>query len=268
MITRMLVKGLLVLIVYVFSPLVLADFNPYSKNWPSDIASDEPPPPDPINNLPTAMQDPPDAEARVSEKKRLYVKFGVNASKTEIRHIRNKSQPPLSGLTIGIDGIQKNDISWEFGLGTKFDMARYELEYLHHRKLNYNPEPIVLGNAATLRSEVINRTLILNIYWDFDNFLYIKPYFGVLGGVVWNKTRSAMSGGGIGSGSAKTTSNYGVAWGVSVGARIPFWSNWASYVGYRYTGQSKIFWKDGRGVLKLEGQYVFSGFCLGLNYII
>jgi opacity protein-like surface antigen len=274
MLTRMLVKGLLALSVWVFiSPIALAEITTFAKNWPSDIGSDDQKPATVlIKNSgcasPEDAEEAAYAEPRANEQKRLYVKFGGNYAKTDVRHIRNESQPPLSGLNVAIDGFQTSNLSWEIGLGTKSGFTRYELEYVHQRTLQYNPNPVLIGNTASLNSEVLNNTLLLNIMWDFDNVMYLKPYAGVIGGVVWNKTRTTLTGGGVGNGSAKTNSNYGVAWGVSFGARVPFWTNWYSYLQYRYMGQSKMYWKDGGGTLRMNGQLVFSGFSLGVQYVI
>ena len=264
----MSVKALLVLIISTLaSSAIMADFQSYSKEWPNDIADEETTVVETVDTS-TAIQDLPDVEPRVSENKRLYIRFALNASKTEVRSILNKSQPPLGGLGLAATGLQKNDISWEVGLGTKIDMTRYELEYIHHKKINFNPSPLFKGNSASLTSELTNRAILLNFYYDFDNFRYLKPYVGATLGVVWNKTRSALTGGGVGNGSAISRSTYGVAWGGRIGGRIPFWSNWSGDLGYRYTGQSKVYWKDGRSILNIDGRYVFSGFYLGVNYII
>lgn len=275
---KWLVRDLLVFSSCMFvTPVAWAGFSTYSSTWPNDAASVNENAIGTVNTKDTA----PDSDTiinedflglpdRVPEYKRLYVKFGVNSSITQIRHIRNKSKPPLANLPVANTTSQNDDISWEFGVGTKMQFLRFEAEYLHHKKLAFNAAPIVVGNNASINSELLNRALLLNMYFDFDNdhIVYFKPYFGVLTGVVWNKTRSIVQGGGLGNGNARTISNYGLAWGVTVGARMPFWSNWMAYFAYRYTGQSKAHWKDSSSVVHLEGQYVFRGVCLGVQYII
>lgn len=273
----MLFKVTLLLSSLCFAPVVIAAFSTYSADWPDDAAVvDEKittlaPPPTTVDSV-VAQALGQEAEAEViaqreTENDRLYVKFGLNRSLIEIRHIRNKSYLPLANYPTNSYSIKKNEVSWECGLGTRVNNTRFEAEYLHHRKLNYNPAPVFIGRAEILTSEVVNRALLVNAYWDFNNVVYFKPYVGVLTGVVWNKTRSSMRGG-VGTGTARTNANYGLAWGLTLGARMPFWSKWSAYFAYRYTAQSKMLWKDSTQILKLEGQYLFTGFCLGLNYIL
>lgn len=278
MLTRMSLKSILVFGALIFvAPTVMAGFATYSKVWPNDANSVDENAVEPTEQKidlshKEAMKikkETGEDVSRVSDYRRIYLKFGLNASVTEVRHITNWSYPPLANAAANVDTVQNNDVNWEAGIGTKyFEHVRFELEYFKHRLLNYNPSPVVVGNSASLTSTVDNQALLIEMYWDFDNIVYFKPYVGALTGVVWNKTRSTLVGGGVGNGNAENENHYGLAWGFSIGARMPFWSNWYGYFGYRYTAQSKVYWEDNTSVLQMQGRYVFSGFSLGVNYII
>jgi opacity protein-like surface antigen len=258
--TKKLVKAALLLSSSLLAaPAALAAFDTYSKDWPNNpsVVDENVKKPVTVKIAPkpeTEVVPPDPGTQRVSENKRVYIKAAVNASTTEVRHIRNISLPPLANKPIISDSAVLNEVNWEVGMGTKIDPVRFEVEYIKHKKINYNPVPLVNGNFAALTSEIQNQALLINMFLDFDPSTYFKPYVGVLTGFIWNKTRSILQGGGVGTGIAKSDSNFGIGWGFSIGARMPFWERWYGFLQYRYTGQSKVHWKDSTSRMKLQGQ--------------
>jgi len=265
----MSLRHIILVLALIVSVPVYADFSTYSKNWPNDAATvnENVSKPPPVQEQASVVKPVPVC-TRISENKRVYVKFGINANTTEIRNIRNQSYSPLANKPIVSDYANLNDYNWEVGVGTKIDPVRFELEYIHHRLVNYNPVPLVVGNFASLSSEVTNQSLLINIFYDFSQLQYVKPYVGALTGFVWNKARSILQGGGVGNGIAKNNSKFGTAWGFSIGMRVPFKDRWYGYLGYRYMGLSKVIWKDSTSTMKLQGQYVYKGFDLGVQVIL
>lgn len=269
---------MLLVSVILAAPNAFAGFATYATDWPNDAAVVDENKKVETSSVsssagcaiePVATDPAPcNIIDRVPEYKRLYVKFGVNLSSTEVRNIRSTSVGSLSGLPTRVTDVKSNGLNWEIGVGTKFNVLRFEAEYIYHKTLNYNASPVLTGNASSLVSTVKNNAVLFNLYWDFDNFVYFKPYIGALTGIVWNETRSTLTGGGVGTGAAKNNSQYALAWGATVGTRMPFWEKWYAYLGYRYTAQGNVVWKDSTTVMNLDGNYVFSGFCLGVNYVL
>lgn len=254
---------------------VMAGFNTYSKNWPDDAAvvnEKVKPPPKDISNaaatLPTCP-DPEELEPRISECNRLYAKLGATFFTANVRKMQNISMAPLSGAFLLNDNIKDNYVSWEFGLGTKISALRWEVEYMYDKNLSYNASPLLAGFPEALTSTIESQGLWLNILWDVDKLKvpYFTPYIGVMGGLVWNKTRSTLTGG-IGTGVAQNHSNYRLGWGVTAGARVAFWTRWFGYIGYKYLDQSTPRWKDSTGIMQLKGKYIVDGIDVGVQYLL
>jgi len=254
-----------------FSSAATAGFSTYSKDWPNDteIVGER-------SNTVEEVEQPAelidDTIAPETANKRLYLKFGGNLNSVKIKAIKNYSYNVLTNAVLNTNSIRKNYVSWEIGAGSKINALRYEVEYIHTKNLSYSPQPLFVGRSERLSSNVTNRSVLLNIFFDFENFSnlnfsYFRPYIGVLGGATWNKTRSIMTGG-VGDNVAKNGNKIGFTWGVTFGARVPFWSRWTGYFGYRFTRQPKVLWKDDTSVLLLKGKYVLTGFNLGVSFLI
>lgn len=259
------------------APVALAGFSTHSSQWPNNktVVDEEITDTDLImvnktidDNRKKATPPAPKQTPRYPEQMKLYVGFGLSPATVEIRHIRNQSYGVLQNLVVAQDSLKKCGTDWEIVAGTKYHQLRFELDYIYHKTLNYNANPVLSGNAASLTSQVWNRSVLLNVYVDFDKLGYFRPYFGVLTGLVWNQTWSVLTGGGVGNGAGKYQSHIGWAWGASAGARVPFLTRWFAYFGYRYTGQSKVYWKDNTSLMQLNGQYVYSGFVLGVQFLV
>lgn len=252
----------------------MAGFATYSQNWPDDacivnekVTNQETKPCVPDQNF--LVVTPEEQVKRVDEYKRLYGKLGLTFLTAQIRKIQNTSSPVLSaGIPVNT-GASDNYVSWEFGLGTKLQYVRVELEYLYQKKLPYNPNPLFLGSSQALTSELNSQSVWFDVMYDMNklNVPYFTPYFGGLVGVVWNKTRSTLTGG-IGTGVAQNHSRYSIGWGVTVGARFPFWTRWFGYVAYKYLDQGKVVWVDSTGLMSLKGHYVAQGLELGVQYLL
>lgn len=281
--TRMLSSLILVLVQgLLFSSAATAGFSTYSKDWPNDaeIVGEG-------KNTTTTDQLGVKEDCVASNKsadlvddtivprtanKRLYLKFGSNFNSAQIKAIKNYSYNALSTAELNVNTVRKNYISWEIGAGSKINALRYEVEYIHTKDISYNVQTLFVGRAERFSSTVTNRSILLNIFFDFENFSnlnfnYFRPYIGVLGGATWNKTRSIMQGG-IGDNVPKNGNKIGFTWGVTFGARVPFGERWTGYFGYRFTRQPKVLWKNDTSVLLLKGKYILSGFNLGASFLI
>lgn len=258
------------------SPILLAGFTTYSKNWPDD--------PNVVNEKVTSHQEiaqaKPDpsflvvteaaTEQRMSDFKRLYGKLGATFLNAEIRSITNTSYPALSSGTVVNSTAKENYVSWEFGLGTKFQYVRMELDYLYEKTLQYNMSPLFYNVATeSLNSKLMAQSVWFNLMYDMHklNLPYFTPYFGGLLGVCWNKTRSAMTGS-VGNGTAQTHSRVALGWGATFGIRFPFWTRWFGYMDYKYLDHGKVVWKDSSGIMQLKGQYVVQGISVGVQYLL
>jgi len=277
--TRKLINLSLVLVYMMFTSFAaVAGFSTYSKDWPNDAAVVK-------ENDPTVaaaerpkianadlIEDNNNTNDRVSEDGRLYVKFGGNFNSAKIYKIKNYSYNTLANSTVNNDSVRSDYISWEVGAGSKTKTLRYEVEYVHTKNVTYNANPIFNSGSERLTSVVMNKNILLNIFYDFKNFSnlnfeFFRPYVGVLTGIAWNKTRSTMQGG-VGTNVAKNGNKVGAAWGLSFGARMPFYSRWTAYFGYRFIKQPKVLWKDNTSVLLLKGKYVLQSFNVGVSYLI
>ncbi len=270
---QLLFRGLLASSVLMMSPILMAGFATYSKDWPDDacivnekVTNPETKPCTPDQNF--LVVTPEEQSKRVDEYKRLYAKLGATFLTAQIRKIQNTSSPTLSGGIIVNSGASDNYMSWEFGLGTKLQYLRVELEYLYQKKIPYNPNPLFLGSNA-LVSTLESQSLWYDMMYDMSklNLPYFTPYFGGLVGVVWNKTRSTLSGY-PGTGVAANHARYALGWGVTFGARFPFWTRWFGYVAYKYLDQGKVVWQDSTGLMSLKGHYVTQGLELGVQYLL
>jgi opacity protein-like surface antigen len=278
--TRTLLKFILLSCgVALISSPAIAGFYSYSTNWPNDAAAvDEkistvddakPKKTTPTSAVCTSTGMDPNVEPRVSEKNRLYAKFGATFFSAEVRKMENISLSALSSAYLIENTIKDNYVSWEFGLGTKINALRWELEYMYDKNLSYNESPLFASMPESLTSTLESQGLWLNILWDVDKLKvpYFTPYLGVMGGVIWNKTRSTLTGG-VGTGAAQNHSNYSIGWGLTAGARVAFWTRWFGYIGYKYLSQGSPRWKDSTGIMQLKGTYVINGFDVGVQYLL
>jgi opacity protein-like surface antigen len=259
----------------------LAGFSTYSENWPDDASvvdekvtkvnlttpqtpKDENEPPCAISAINTDSMDD-----RVPEQNHLYVKFGAVFVSSELRKISNTSSPALSSASVAYTSAKDNYLTWEAGFGTRYKWIRLELEYLYEKTMQYNPSPVFTGLPESLSSTYTNQSVWLDIIYDFNklNFPYFTPYVGALGGFAWNKTRSTLYGG-VGNGLAETHNRYGLAWGVTAGIRVPFWTRWFGYVGYKYLDQGMARYLSSTGTMGLKANSVVQGVNIGVQYIL
>lgn len=259
------------------SSQAMAGFNTYSKDWPDDASvvneRVKAPPKDSTMlsqaALPMCPDETENLEPRVSECNRLYAKLGATFFTADVRKMQNISLAPLSGAFLLNNSVKDSYVSWEFGLGTKIRALRWEVEYMYDKNLSYNASPLLAGFPEALTSTIESQGLWLNILWDVDKLKipYITPYIGVMGGLIWNKTRSTLTGG-VGTGVAQNHSNYRLGWGVTAGARVAFWTRWFGYLGYKYLDQSTPRWKDSTGIMQLKGKYIVDGIDVGVQYLL
>jgi len=288
MLTRKLLKYLLAGCgaTLIASP-ALAGFSTYAQDWPDDaaIVNEKIPAleaPSTINakaktkNSATASNcgcespnNTVDTDDRVSQQNRLYAKFGATFLTGDVRKMQNISLPALSSAYLINTSAKENYISWEFGLGARIKALRYELEYMYDKKISYSPNPLFANLPEALVSTFASQGLWLNILWDIEklNLPYFTPYIGVMGGFIWNKTRSTMTGG-IGNGVAQDHSNYSAGIGATIGVRAAFWTRWFGYIGYKYLDQGTPRWQDGTGIMQLKGHYIVDGVDVGVQYLL
>lgn len=264
------------------SPTVSAGFATYAQDWPDDAAVVNEKIPAPQAAVSKAKSKPSSncgcdssstkantTDNRVAQQDRLYAKFGATFLTAEVRKMQNVSLPALSSAYLINTSATDNYVSWEFGLGAKIKALRWELEYMYDKNISYNPNPLFANLPESLTSTLQSQGLWLNVLWDIEKLQipYFTPYVGVMGGFIWNKTRSTMSGG-IGNGVAQNHSNYSIGWGATVGARVAFWTRWFGYIGYKYLDQGTPRWQDGTGIMQLKGHYVVDGIDIGVQYLL
>lgn len=268
-----LYRAILLSCACLFSPIIFAGFSTYSTNWPDGAATVD----EKISNAkdkPVAITDDTTKEVysvdeRISEQNRLYAKFGATFLTTKVRDIKNVSTSGLSDATLLSNSVNKDYMSWEFGLGTKISAVRLEAEYLYEKNIKYNAAPLFANMAESLNSKLMSQSIWLNLIWDLDklNLPYFTPYIGASGGFIWNKTSSTMYGG-TGNGVEQTHSRYTLGWGATIGARIPFWTRWFGYIGYKYLDHGLAYWKSNSGGMQLKGHYIVQGFDIGVQYLL
>lgn len=272
----MLVKNLVGTLAVLAAPLAVAEFSTYTNDWPnspSTVNEHITPPPPKERTAPLTSKEKACLRAatmkRVPEVCNLYVAFGGWQGTNQLRHISNQSSGSLANLTVATDSLTKKGLDWEISAGSAVnEKVRFELGYIHHKKVNYNPNPVLVGNAAYLTSSVMNQSLLVSMYVDFRPVDYFLPYVGVMTGFVWNQTRSTASGGTLGVGTANTSDQYGYAWGATAGARMPFMDRYFVYFGYRYMSLAKMIWKNDSGLMNLKGSYVSTGFNFGVQCLV
>lgn len=274
MLTRKLVTNILVPVAMLpISSIAMAEFSTYSNDWPDNQAV--------VNEKsPVAKkvvkETPLDKYCKLAPTKPrapeigcLYVKFGGYQGSTQIRHVRNQSSGQYANLLPAVYSVNQVGWDWDMGAGTAInDKIRFEIEYVHHKKINYNPAPMLIGNTAVMSSTVASQIVLLDMFVDFNRLNYFRPYFGLSGGLAWNQTRASVSGGTFGNGAYKDTDHYSFVWALTAGARVPFWHRFFAYVGYRYLNAGKAIWHDNTQIIKLQGQLVFQGFDFGVQMLV
>lgn len=275
---KLIVRGVLTSMAMLASPVILAGFATYSKDWPDDACI--------VNEKVTAVKKksactPSDASAvvieteepdkRLGEYRRLYGKIGATFLTAQIRNITNTSTPVLSAGNVVQTTANENYMSWQVGLGTKFQYVRMEVEYLYEKNVPYNVNPLFFNTTSSesITSKLMSQSVWFDLLYDMEklNLPYFTPYFGGLFGVVWNKTRTALTGT-VGNGIAQNHSRIAFGWGVTVGARMPFWNRWFGYLGYKYLDHGKTVWVDSTGLMSLKGHYVVQGIEVGVQYLL
>lgn len=253
---------------------VIAGFNTYSQNWPDgpEVVNEKIKTPEKPTITQTALKECPEEKAvpRVSECNRLYAKLGATFFNAEVRKMENVSMAPLSGAFLLNNTLKDNYISWEFGLGTKIRALRWEVEYMYNKNLTYDASPLLANFPETFTGTLESQGVWVSMLWDVEKLQvpYFTPYLGAMAGIIWNKTRSTLNGGTIGTGIAQNHSNYSIGWGLTVGARVPFWTRWFGYIGYKYLNQGTPRWKDSTGIMELKGTYIVNGIDVGVQYLL
>lgn len=258
-----------------FSPVCFAGFATYAKDWPNDpeIVNEKvedvssPAFLKPVTDTGVCVEDTYGSQKRVPEAGRLYLKVGLNYMDSEVRNLRNNSQGIFAGATLNKKNAKTSYYTWEVAAGTKWNVFRVELDYIYTKEILYNTTPVVQGRAEGIESTINNTSLMLNFMYDWNTFTYFKPYVGVLWGIAWNRTRTALTGGVVGD-NASQNSNFisPLAWGFCVGGRMPFYERWYAYVQYKYTDQGWAKWKSRTAAFRMRGTYYLQGFSLGVQY--
>ncbi len=266
---------LFILVGVSFSPVCLAGFATYAKDWPND--------PEIVNEkiqdvaAPTFLKSTSDAgvcvedtygaQNMVPEVGRLYLKVGLNYMDSEVRNLRNTSTGVFANSTLTKKSSKVSYYTWEIAAGTKWNVFRVELDYIYTKEILYNVTPVVQGRTETIQSTVNNTALMLNFMYDWNAFTYFRPYAGVLWGFAWNRTRTALVGGAVGDNASQNSNFFSpLAWGLCVGGRMPFYERWHAYVQYKYTEQGWAKWKSRTETFRMRGTYYLQGFSLGVQY--
>ncbi len=264
-----------------------AGFSTYAQDWPDDARSvNEKISAPEVPSTVTTIKSKTDLTAsncgcesanngyidkgdRIPQQNCLYAKFGATFFTGDVRKMQNISLPALSSAYLINTSAKENYMSWEFGLGSRIKALRWELEYMYNKNISYNPDPLFANLSEALTSTLESQGLWVNVLWDIEklNLPYFTPYIGVMGGFIWNKTRSTMIGG-IGNGVAQNHSNYSAGIGATIGVRAAFWTRWFGYIGYKYLDQGTPRWQDGTGIMQLKGHYIVDGVDIGVQYLL
>lgn len=258
------------------APNIYADFDVYTNDWPNNqTVVDEKRIPPPKHTKPPVLNAQQKAckwEAttpRMPDVGKLYLGFGGYYGPTEIRHVTSDSIGAFGGQAVYQNSLKKIGIDWEVAAGTAINKkVRFEVGYVYHKTLNYNPNPVLVGSATSMVSQIYSQGALVSMYIDFRPVDYFMPYIGVLTGVVWNKTRTTATGGPSGAGTANTQDQFSYPWGLMAGARMPILSRYFVYLGYRYVANGNISWQDSTTLLRLKGKYVYSGFNFGVQILV
>lgn len=261
------------------SPVLFAGFSTYSTNWPDNADSvDERISKPEASEKPTdvvAYTDDTDKDAyvaneRVSEFKRLYAKIGLTLLTAEARQVQNTSNSSLASASVVNNTAKQDYASWEFGLGTRLQYVRLELEYLYQKQLPYNATPLFATSSTSINSELTTQALWFDVFYDMEklNLPYFTPYLGGMVGVIWNETRTTIYGSPLEPNAAKNHSRICLGWGVTFGIRMPFWTRWYGFVGYKYLAQGMARWQSYNGNVDLKAYPVTQGFDLGVTYLL
>ncbi|HSX20647.1 MAG TPA: hypothetical protein VLG38_05970 [Gammaproteobacteria bacterium] len=259
------------------SPVVFAAFSTYSKDWPDDGSIVDERVTSPVKTSTTTEEDDSQnflvvtqdqINKRIDDKNRLYAKLGMTFLTAQIRNITNTSSPLYSSATVVDNSANEDYMSWEFALGTTFQYVRLEAEYFYEKNIPYNSAPLFAGVSGNITSNLKSQSVWLEMDYDMKklNIPYFTPYFGGLAGFVWNKTRTAIST--ISNNAAQNHSRYCLGWGVTIGARMAFWTRWYGYVGYKYLDHGMARWQSANGTAALKGHYVVQGVDLGVQYLL
>ncbi len=152
----------------------------------------------------------------------FYVTGGVDYGRMEIEKLQ-----PTEGLTLEkkYKTLSHYGLGYTvgFGYGLENYPFRFELEYTKRPDLEFDASPVFTPSMFTkIESKFINKTYMLNGYFDIPASKYIVPYLKLGVGYANNEVDYTVNT------TTKITGDYkntGFAWQVGIGMRIKFTNN-------------------------------------------
>lgn len=211
------------------------------------------------------------------ETNRFYVKGRVNKGTVSVKKLRNKSEAPFSTLKIEKvkDSVDQKGLELAFGYSWKD--WRMELETYFDKNINYQGSPMfaaatlaahptLVPNNVTATVKVRNRTVMLNLFYDFKDFILITPYVGWSAGMSLNTSHTTL-GNFLNFNQEMSKRTLGLAYGISGGIRYRFLTKFIFDAGYRFSALGRPKFKN-FNAFQIQGNSYFSGFAIGVTYLI
>ncbi len=161
--------------------------------------------------------------------------------------IKSISAEPLSGTTaVTVNKTHTESTRWMYGGAIGYQLnslvipLRIETEYMYRNRYPYNKDPVFTGTTDQLRSDIINQTVLGNLFIDIpvmDNFLV---FIGGGGGVAFNRTYSDFVQGTTTT--RDTTDRVGASWMASAGLAYQATDWLALSLSYRYSDLGPVRW--------------------------
>ncbi len=132
------------------------------------------------------------------------------------------------------------DFSYQFGAN-----IRVEGEFIHIARVDVNTRPVFSDGtlpSTGIENNVSIRTLMMNVFYDWDLGTWYTPHVGF--GVGYGRNHSSAESNnfatGVIDGVETTTEN--IAWSLMAGVQFDATDNWFADVGYRYidSGELKV----------------------------
>lgn len=130
------------------------------------------------------------------------------------------------------------DFSYLFGAN-----VRLEGEFIHIARVDANTRPIFSDGtlpAAGIENNISVRTLLLNVFYDWDLGTWYTPHIGF--GIGYGRNHSSADLNDFATGIKETvsTTTDNIAWSLMAGVQLDAGENWFADVGYRYIDSGEL----------------------------
>lgn len=268
-----------------FSAAAFADFHVTSPTWPKDGNSNVEQTEQLGNSTADSFESAVKGERgeitpeemvyineRVPKKldNRWIVRLGLGFGEHKVANLENSGESIIGETAVRVRTLREAQNTIEFAVG--FNYKRWSIDFEHtifDTPTRFNVTNFLQGRNEDIDGSVKSYPWVFNIFYNWDMYEFVNPYFGGIVGINFNKAKANFSGGNFTSVSTSSYSKFNPAIGIVLGLKGRIFSTGLEgFVNYKYMYLGKTMWQDDDNIVKTDGITSYFGPSLGLIYHI